>query len=308
MPTDSAASILRATARYVLAQSPTEPILPTQAWETETTIIVTTFERPRCVQRLLASIRRFFSHVPILVCETSREPLFANDTRLPANIVWLTLPFAQGHTLGAARNHLVGQTTTSYFFLCDDDQLFTSQTNLQKLHDFLSAFRYDLVGGAQGPGKYGTAIFEQKGATVYQHFYRHHGLIAPRVVRCERVSNSFLARTEAVRQVGWEDRVYASEHAEFFWRASRQPLKIAQMGGVSVNHERQCELATGIMGWLLGRWLPHRDRSYHRWRQGGSARRAQELERRYCLEKNGLQAIINVHHHADKWRLQELLG
>lgn len=281
------------------------------SWYGDVTFIVSTFERPQCLYNLLTSIRRYYLTIPILVCDSSHEPLFQNEQVLPQNITWHTLPYEQGHTLGASRNHLVQQVHSPYFFLCDDDHVLNRDTDLARMYQFLTRHRYDIVGGCQGKGDYGTAIFEQVDDIVYQHFYRHHGFIEPGIVRCDRVSNTFLARTEAVQQVLWEDRVYGAEHAEFFLRATRAGLKIAQMNRVYVDHRRDCETATGLVGHLLGWILPHRDRLYHHLRGGKDEllnEDAQTLERKYCWEKNGLKEIVTVPHRRERKKFERLMN
>ncbi|MEW5917940.1 MAG: glycosyltransferase family 2 protein [Gemmatimonadota bacterium] len=290
-----------------------EPAAAPSGWAREVTIVATTFMRPRCVLQLLTSIRRFYPAVPVLVCDASPEPLFANGTVTPPNVTWLTPPPEAGHTVGAARNLLIQHVRTKYFFLADDDHVFNPHTDLQAMYGILERHGYDLVGGCQGRDDYGTATFEQLGDVVYQHFYRHRGLIEPGVVRCDRVSNTYLARTEAVRQVLWEPRVYANEHAEFFLRATRHGLKIAQMAGVYVDHRRDCERAAGLLGRLFGRFLPHRDRAYHRLMVkanllGLRSKAARDLEKRYCFEKNGIRRIESVVRAAEKTALKRLLA
>jgi hypothetical protein len=278
----------------------------------DVTLIATTFERPRCIAQLLASVRRFLPGIRTLVCDSSRAPLFADGTEIPGGITWLTLPPGIEHTVGAGRNHLLRHVGTPYFFLCDDDHVLTEHTDLAAMHGFLERHAYDIVGGCQGKGDYGTAVFEQAGDVVYQRFYRHRGVIEPGVVRCDRVSNTYLARTHAVREVLWEHRVYANEHAEFFLRATRRGLKIAQMGAVYVDHRRDCEGARGVVGHLLGRLLPHRDRAYARAMIGANAlglrsRAARDRERKYCFEKNGIRRIESVSRAEDRAALTALL-
>ncbi len=303
------------TVRQILAtwQPDISGIAPEGIWGREVTIIVTTFERPMCVLRLLQSIRRYYPNLAILVSDSSRPPLFPVERYLPANITWLALPPDRGHTVGAGRNYLVERVTTPYFFLCDDDQIFTAYTNLEAMYQFLERQHYDLVGGCQGKGDYGTAIFEQIGDVVYQRSYGCYESIEPGVVRCDRVSNTFLARTAAVKGVLWEPRVYANEHAEFFLRASRGQLKIAQMSRVHVDHDRCCEQATPFIGRLFDRLRLHRDWEYHRLMVnadnflGLRSKQAKALEQKYCFEKNGIKAIVSTYNPADKRKLVELL-
>jgi hypothetical protein len=263
-------------------------------WLREITVIVKAFERPQCVATLLESVRRFYPSLAVLVCDDGREPLYADGVEPAAGVRWFTLPFAAGHTLGAGRNHLLRQVATPLFFLADDDHVFTRHTRLDVLRAVLNRHALDLVGGSQEKGDLGAAIFEQRGDVVYQRFYEHRGVLEPGVVRCDRVSNTFLARTERVREIGWEERVYAAEHADFFLRATRAGLRIALVGYVHVDHDRTQETVRGWLGWLVGRWLPHRDRFYARLRRGGDGVDAAELERKFVLEKNGVRKIVSV--------------
>jgi hypothetical protein len=300
--------------RELLEWRPPDPgKVPSGDWRRTVTVMVTTFQRPGCVVQLLKSIRHYFPQLPILVCDSSTEPLFDDGQVVQPGITWLRLPNELEHTVGAGRNHLIRQVKTEYFFLCDDDHVFTRDTDMEAMHRFLERHDYDLVGGCQGREDYGTAIFDERDRVVYQRFYKHYGLVEAGVVRCDRVSNSYLARTGPVRELLWEHRVYASEHAEFFLRASRRGLKIAQMGGVYVRHDRSCEEARGVVGRLLGWLLPHRDREYHKLMVDGEgafgapSERARELERKYCFEKNGIERIESVSNPVDKAKLRRLL-
>lgn len=293
--------------------------LPTEGdWVEDVTVLVKAFERPLCAVRAVESVRAFYPTLRVLVCDDSREPLFENGAEPLPGVTWLTLDFDLGHTLGAGRNFLVDRTETKYFFLMDDDHEITEGTRLEAMHAFLEQSGYDIVGGAQGSEEYGAAIFQPRDDVVEQVFHRHHGLVSPGVVRCDRVSNTFMARTEAVRKVYWEGRVYAHEHADFFLRASRAGLRIAQMGGTWVDHDRNCEEATGFLGAVLGKVLggliAHRDGRYRRLRMGGddettvATLRARELYKKYVLDKNGVRDIVDVDRREDREALESLIG
>jgi GT2 family glycosyltransferase len=291
------------------------PRAPEGPWVRELTAVVKTFERPCCVVRFLRSLREQHPTLGVLVCDDSREPLFADRSEPLPGVTWLVLPFEAGHTLGAGRNHLVANVKTPFLFLSDDDHVLTPGTRLREMLDFLKEHGYDLVGCAQGRRGYGAASFEQRGDVVYQHFGRHRGLVTPGVVRCDRVSNVFVARTEALRRVLWEDRVYANEHADFFLRATREGLRIAQMGGAFVEHDRSCEAPSGWLSRLFGPLLSHRDGRYRALRlgrgegsDGSPARRARELYRRHVLEKNGIRAIVDVNRRSERRALEQLIG
>ncbi len=305
----------RARAELLAAGAGGTSAAPEGPWVRELTAVVKTFERPCCVVRFLRSLRRHYPTLGVLVCDDSREPLFPDRCEPLPGVTWLVLPFEAGHTLGAGRNHLVANVKTPFLFVSDDDHLITPGTRLPAMLAFLQESGYDLVACAPGRHSYGAATFDQVGDVVYQRFHEHRGLVAPRVVRCDRVSNVFVARTEAVRRVLWEDRVYANEHADFFLRATREGLRIAQMGGAFVDHDRRCEAPSGLVGRLLGRLLPHPDGRYRALRLGGGpetggsrARRARELYRQHVLEKNGIRAIVDVKRRSARRDLDRLIG
>ena len=285
-------------------------------WMRGITAIIKTFERPTCVARLIASIRRFYPELAILVCDDSREPLYPDENEPVPGVRWLTLPYEAGHTLGAGRNYLVDRATSEYVFLCDDDHEFTTGTRLQAMWEFLEASDYDLVGGSQGDEDYGTAIFERRGNRMIQRFHAHRGLIAPDVVACDRVSNTFLARTAGLRQVRWQPQVYAHEHADFFIRASTVGLRIAQMGRTWVGHDRGCEPGHGLLGTILGTLLPHRDGRYRLKRMGGeegqsegqAKAEAERLYRTLVLDQHGVVAIDDEFDRARRRDLERLIG
>lgn len=276
----------------------------------DVTVIVKTFERPACVAMCLTSVRAYYPTVPILVCDDGREPLFADGEEPAPGIRWLTLPFEAGHTLGAGRNHLLGRVATPLFFLADDDHAFTACTRLDLLAGVLRRHALDIAGGAQDRGDYGGAIFERKGDLVYQRFHEFHEELEAGVVRCDRVSNTFLGRTETVRAIGWEERVHGSEHADFFLRASGAGLRIAQVGYVYVDHRRDCETPTGWLGRFFGPWLAHRDRAYAWLRRGGDRAGAdwQERETEFVHKKNGIRAIVDVRNRARRAPLEARIG
>lgn len=262
----------------------------------EITIVVTACDRPCCIVRFLESVRRYFPTVPVLVCDNSRDTLLPHGAAVQPAIRWLHPAEGAPHTVGAGRNRLLAHVETPFFFLCDDDHVFTSATDLRRMLTFLHDTGYDLVAGCQGRGDYGTAIFEMHEGLAVQRFYRHRGVVGDGAVDCDRVSNSWLARTDSVRAAGgWEARVFAAEHAEFFLRCSRRGLRVAQMAGVWVDHDTRCERVPGLWGGLR-RLLPHPDPDYAERRSGGRgwghARRARELERRWCWEKNGVRGIV----------------
>lgn len=307
---------LNREARAVIEGLPAVVSADPDPWVAQTTAIIKTFERPYFVARLIASIREFYPQLPILVCDDSRLPLYEDAAEPSPGVRWLTLSADAGHTLGAGRNYLLDRAQTPYVFLCDDDHEFVAQTRLQAMWHFLEDSGFDIVGGAQGEDDYGTAVFERRGNRMLQLFHAHHGLVAPLVVACDRVSNTFLGRTEPLRQVRWEEHVYAHEHADFFIRTKEAGLRVAQMGRTWVAHDRGGEVARSWTDRLFGWLLDHRDAHYRIQRLGGkpgeseraARRRAHDLYQRYVLDRHGVSEIRDDYSRSRRQALEQLIG
>jgi len=197
------------------------------------TMVVKTFERPKVVRRLIDSARPVFSG-RIVVADDSREPV----TDLGPGVDVLPLPFNVG--LSAGRNAAVDTVQTEYLFLTDDDIVFTAATDLVAMMEYLDQHpdvdiiapqlvylpwwyaiqteQHLLFPGADPPLR--VAGEDIGGATV-----------------AYKVQNVFLARTEAIREIRWEDRLRLVEHRDFFSRASGK-LVCVQADGVRAYHAR----------------------------------------------------------------------
>jgi GT2 family glycosyltransferase len=309
-PLDARARAVLAAARARIRTLAPTPPAQAAAWWSDVTIIVKTFERPACIAQCLASIRRFYPTLPVLVCDDGREPLFADGFEPVEGVRWLTRPFSAGHTLGAGRNHLLRNVATPLFFLADDDHVFNPHTRLDVLHGVLHRHGLDIIGGSQERGDCSFATFKERDGFVEQHFHVYHEELEPGAVRCDRVANTFLARTARVRAVGWEERVHGAEHSDFFLRATRAGFRTGFVGYVYVDHDRSCEQATGWSGRLFGRWLPHRDRFYAWLRAGGdqAGADARQREQEFVLKKNGVRAIVHFSNQGRRAALEAKLG
>lgn len=142
--------------------------------------------------------------------------------------------------LSAGRNAALDTVDTEFVFLTDDDSVFTAATDIIAMMEYLDdnpevdiiapdlvylpwwyKFRTDhirLLPGASAPlRQVGDVI---GGATVVN-----------------KVQNVFLARTAALKQVRWEERLRLIEHDDFFSRASGK-LVCVQADGVRAYHAR----------------------------------------------------------------------
>lgn len=178
------------------------------------TAVVKTFQRPRALQRLVASIRRLYPDLRVIVVDDSRQPL-----RPPA-VETLVLPFDSG--VSAGRSAGLARVETPYMLNLDDDFVFYRHTDLAAALRLMEAHpQIDLMGGQVVH----LPLFHTTD-------YRRAGLLAAEVAPAtplgslvgglpvyDKVANFFLARTERLRQVDWDPALKRMEHADFFTRA-----------------------------------------------------------------------------------------
>ena len=178
------------------------------------TAVIKTFERPKACARLVRSVQRLYPAMPIVVVDDSLEPRPIPGTSL------VSLPFDSG--VGAGRQAGLDHVRTPFLLNLDDDFLLYRGTHLAAALDALSRHRQlDLIGGRV----IDLPLF-------ITHDFRRASLFAtdatPKVAPgirfgnvevLDKVPNFFLARTDAVRAVGWNPRLKRLDHAEFFTRA-----------------------------------------------------------------------------------------
>ena len=196
------------------------------------TAVIKTFQRPAACARLVRSLRRLYPAMRVLVADDSRVPTdFDGATTI-------RLHFDSG--VGAGRQALLDRVETPFLLNLDDDFLLFGGTNLGAALALLEAEReLDLVGGKV----IDLPLFithDFAGATIWPTAAPPK--IAPGTrlgdaVVLDKVPNFFLARTEAVRAVGWDPRLKRLDHADFFTRA-RGRIASALLDDFRVLHLR----------------------------------------------------------------------
>ncbi|KAF7468562.1 Hypothetical predicted protein [Marmota monax] len=181
------------------------------------TIATKTFLRYDRLRALIASIRRFYPTVTVVIADDSDKPERVSGPHVEHYL----MPFGKGWFAG--RNLAVSQVTTKYVLWVDDDFVFTARTRLERLVDVLERTPLDLVGGAvreisgfattyrqllsveQGAPGLGNCLRQRRGF--------HHELVGfPGCVVTDGVVNFFLARTDKVREVGFDPRLSRVAH------------------------------------------------------------------------------------------------
>jgi glycosyltransferase involved in cell wall biosynthesis len=186
---------------------------PDRSLDDRLTILIKTFERPQIVRRLVASIRRGYPSLPIIVVDDSRVPI-----ELPG-VETIALPFDSG--VSAGRQAGLERVRTPFVMVADDDFVFLPSTALAPAIAKLRNPEIDILGGQlidlpqlrfREPPL--GQIFATSAAPLVPIGSAIDGLLV-----CDKVANFYIARTERLRLVGWDAALRRIDHADFFTRA-----------------------------------------------------------------------------------------
>ena len=246
------------------------------------TVIVKTFERPRCLRRFL-------------VCDDSKDPYadkvlskFLGSVRGRV----FNIPYDSG--VGKGKNVLLSAVETPYFLHCDDDFIFDERSDLASSLDKLLKYDLDILGGVYydvyplSSREVIHDLFRLKFFRIRQLWNkkgekntfagnfrdREDGTVyiepvefSPPVTLCDITQNFFIARVEPVlnKVKGWDESIkIGGDHEDFFFRASRAGLKIAYTEPFGVIHypERPKKYSEFRS---RARWM--RPRKYGQWKK-----------------------------------------
>lgn len=198
----------------------------TCALQDKVTLIIKTFERPQCLNRLVYSIRMVYPNVRIIVADDSRE------TRPIAGIECLRMSYDSG--VSAGRNLALSKVETPYVVTLDDDFVFNNKTKLDRWLQILETTELDLIGGnVDGHPNYHASLHIEDNALIFK----------PEPIGQEGsfplwniVLQFWMGKTEKIREIGgWDDEFKTVDHIIFFARSIGK-LKIGHCSDVGVGH------------------------------------------------------------------------
>jgi hypothetical protein len=205
---------------------------------------ITTFLRPKSLERLLASF--------------------------PPNLEYTVED--TGGNLSAARNKLLDNCKTKYLFLLEDDFEFTAQTQPALLRAILE--HDQTIAAASGscvpdePGLHHNFDEFRGDLHLWRSWYKWR--VTPDAIPyhpCHAISNFCLFRADYARRMRWNEALPILEHAEFFyrcWKANTHLMAYCPI--VQINHYSD---------------RPSDEYNNLRNREGADAQRAKEIGKRY---------------------------
>lgn len=204
--------------RYLLYRHTTLPTEDQRIVEENVTFIYKSFNRQRKAKHLYHSIRSFFPNARIVIADDSAVPL-----EIPGAEI-IHMPFNSGLSKGLIA--ALERVETPYMMRLDDDMLLIRQANIPSLVRYLQKHQeVDLVAIPCSPSFW-------KGVHPYLKTDMGKQMIIPTGTEIDgcivagKTPNWFVARTEKIRQVGYDPHIRMIDHHEFFFRAAGQIVSV----------------------------------------------------------------------------------
>ena len=178
------------------------------------TAVIKTFERPQELKRLIISIRQFYPNMHIIVVDDSRKPINIDG------VVSAEMPYDSG--VSAGRNMAVSLVDTKYLLLLDDDFVFCRKTDLEPaVKKMDNNPDVDIMGGEvltlplYTKDRYeGDSLHPTNREATMPDGSSIDGMAVQ-----DKVANFYIAKTESIEGVWWDERIKRLDHADFFTRA-----------------------------------------------------------------------------------------
>ena len=214
------------------------------------TVVTKTARRPHLVMRMVQSMIKKYPDLSVIAYDDGVGEFSREIMEGIANLTNLKYIIGDEKDLGIAqgRNLALEHVKTKYFFLVDDDNIFTDKTDLELLVDILDTTDATLAGGTfafyKDFSSYLTFGYTKKRRDL---FVKHGSCLKanvtipnfPKCVRCELTSNDFMARTRDIIEVGgWSEELKVLEHKDLFVRLKAADKKVVYCPEVKVHNAR----------------------------------------------------------------------
>lgn len=211
---------------------------------------ITTFKRPKALERLLFSIAKYYPHANVYIADQNEtlDRRFYKKLRidiekagLKKRIAISSLPYDCG--LSYARNYLVTTAPNKYKLILDDDMVFTEKTDIEKFYKLLeNNTDCSIVGGLvqqNGVDLHFEFSLMVKDETIYQvpdnQPMRDYNGISYKKTGC--VLNFALFRRDLFNFIKWDSSLKVSEHTDFYLRLSKyRNVRILYTPDVVIDH------------------------------------------------------------------------
>ena len=187
------------------------------------TFVFKSFERQKSAKRLYENICKYYPNIKVIIADDSKIPLDLKGDNLEV----IHLPFNSGLCFGL--NKALERVTTPYVVRMDDDEVLTPFTNFHEhLRLLMRNEEIDLSAVS-----YVTTPRCRSHKVISKRYFAQSMDIAPKPLKIPHLTkiddehtvvgkppNIFIARTNAIKSIGYDDNIRMLDHNEFFFRAA----------------------------------------------------------------------------------------
>lgn len=206
------------------------------------TFIYKSFQRQRLARELYRNIQEYYPGVQVIVADDSEKPLHINGEHIQI----IQLPFNSGVSYGI--NCALEQVKTPYVIRMDDDRLLTPFTNFHGQLRFLmehpevdlAAVSYISLPRCPSLKEAAMPYYKQRMENAPLPLkIPHLTPIDANHVVLAKPPNVFVARTEAIRRVGYDNKIRMIDHNEFFFRAAGVLVSVLDPSAYTLHRHDQ---------------------------------------------------------------------
>lgn len=194
-----------------------------------TTFIFKSFERQNMAKRLYKNIQSYYPGVRVIIADDSSKPLKLQGENLEV----IQLPFNSGLSYGL--NRALERVQTPFVIRMDDDELLTPNTKFHEHLQFLMGHpEVDLVGvlacnllRRKPLAELAEMYFKQPMSNAPKKLLIPHlTKIDEQKIVVGKTPNVFIARTDKIKEIGYDDNIRMIDHNEFFYRAAGNMVSV----------------------------------------------------------------------------------
>ncbi|MFX0537494.1 glycosyltransferase [Ornithinimicrobium sp. Y1847] len=197
----------------------------------DVTMAMKTFLRPKVARRCVRTARRVFDG-RVVIADDSHSPISEPDDRCDV----LALPFNSGVPVG--RNAALDQVQTEYTLITDDDIVFTKLTHVHRALNYLRDNpEVDIVGfvRVELPRRYYFDHPQSSLSPRAETPLRGWGEVIGGLPVRYKIEQIYLARTESLHKIRWDESLRMVDHGDFFNRASGTLVTVLDHGIVTYH-------------------------------------------------------------------------
>ena len=196
-------------------------------------------------KRLYKSIQSYYPGAKVIIADDSSKPLELTGENLEV----IQLPFNSGLSVGL--NRALERVTTPFVVRMDDDQLLTPHTKIHEQIFFLKDHsEVDLVGvllyhmpKCRSLKKAAEEYYKQPmDYAPKKLLISHMTEIDEAHIVVGKSSNTFVARTDKLKEIGYDDNIRMIDHNEFFFRAAGNIVSVLDKTAFVLHYRNRFDM------------------------------------------------------------------